>query len=319
MDPEVLRGSACFGTCKLACLILFSTGFKVEEIRTNLAMITACQDNVFELKAGQLLNHADIHPICRMLPNLVALKLTYGVQKAGPHFDPVLFGIKISDAHCIARSLLCSESLTSLTLQSSLIDDDVIRLLIPGLLNNSHVTFIDMSHNKITNHGARLMSQVLEPNSTVGSLRLADNLIHTEGGRCFAHTLRATVALTELDLRLNRLLDSGGHLLLEAVSLSHTLQHINLSGNSLGTLSAKSAARTLILSKSLLSLDLSCNDFDDSDMELIRHSLQRSSGVETLDLRMNMATSLRDARPSCSLGARLQSEGQSRDSSSTIE
>mmetsp|Transcript_12091 Transcript_12091/g.36440 ORF Transcript_12091/g.36440 Transcript_12091/m.36440 type:complete len:319 (+) Transcript_12091:444-1400(+) len=291
----------------------------VEEIRTNLAMITACQDNVFELKAGQLLNHADIHPICRMLPNLVALKLTYGVQKAGPHFDPVLFGIKISDAHCIARSLLCSESLTSLTLQSSLIDDDVIRLLIPGLLNNSHVTFIDMSHNKITNHGARLMSQVLEPNSTVGSLRLADNLIHTEGGRCFAHTLRATVALTELDLRLNRLLDSGGHLLLEAVSLSHTLQHINLSGNSLGTLSAKSAARTLILSKSLLSLDLSCNDFDDSDMELIRHSLQRSSGVETLDLRMNMATSLRDARPSCSLGARLQSEGQSRDSSSTIE
>jgi len=46
----VLRGSACFGTCKLACLILFSTGFKVEEIRTNLAMITACQDNVFELK-----------------------------------------------------------------------------------------------------------------------------------------------------------------------------------------------------------------------------------------------------------------------------
>jgi len=46
----VLRGSAYFETCKLACINMFSVGFKVEEIRKVMAMISACQDNVFELE-----------------------------------------------------------------------------------------------------------------------------------------------------------------------------------------------------------------------------------------------------------------------------
>ena len=38
-------------------------------------------------------------------------------------------------------------------LQGNLIDDDLVRMLMTGLVKNSTITYLDVSHNKITNHG----------------------------------------------------------------------------------------------------------------------------------------------------------------------
>lgn len=37
--------------------------------------------------------------------------------------------------------------------QGNLIDDDLMRMLMTGLIRNSTITYLDVSHNKITNHG----------------------------------------------------------------------------------------------------------------------------------------------------------------------
>ncbi|RYY81073.1 hypothetical protein EON63_16270 [archaeon] len=42
-----------------------------------------------------------------------------------------------------------------------MIDDDLLRMLMTGLIKNTTITYLDMSHNKITNHGARLLSKLL--------------------------------------------------------------------------------------------------------------------------------------------------------------
>lgn len=37
--------------------------------------------------------------------------------------------------------------------KGNLIDDDLMRMLMTGLIRNSTITYLDVSHNKITNHG----------------------------------------------------------------------------------------------------------------------------------------------------------------------
>ena len=60
---------------------------------------------------------------------------------------------------------------------SNMIDDDLLRMLMTGLIKNNTITHIDMSHNKITNHGARLLSKLLGENSVITYLDLCDNQI----------------------------------------------------------------------------------------------------------------------------------------------
>lgn len=60
--------------------------------------------------------------------------MKYGAKKLGMTYDRMLFGMKVSDANCLANSISYSESLTTLILQSNLIDDDLLRMLMTGLI-----------------------------------------------------------------------------------------------------------------------------------------------------------------------------------------
>ena len=46
----------------------------------------------------------------------------------------MIFSSQVSDANCLAKSVSQSESLTTLILQSNLIDDDLLRMLMTGLI-----------------------------------------------------------------------------------------------------------------------------------------------------------------------------------------
>lgn len=89
---------------------------------------------MFTLKTQQLRGHPDVELLCKVLPNLSKLEITYGVKRIGMKYDRMLFGMKISDAHCLAKSMVNCENLTTLTLQSNLIDDDLLRMLMTGLI-----------------------------------------------------------------------------------------------------------------------------------------------------------------------------------------
>lgn len=191
----------------------------------------ACADYIFTIRFRQLPSHIDMSDFCSLLPNLTTLDITYGVKKIGMNYERMLFGMKIADATCLAKCFESTPNLSTLILCGNMIDDDLLRVLMTGLLRNNSITHLDMSHNKITNHGARLLSKLMGENSVLATLNLADNQIHTEGGRYFARGLRENDTLLELNLRLNRLGDDGCRLLLEGLQDNITLTNLNISSN----------------------------------------------------------------------------------------
>ncbi|KAJ0412749.1 hypothetical protein ATCC90586_002379 [Pythium insidiosum] len=180
-----------------------------DDIDRLIDIVKACQEFIFTLEIDQLLSHLDLNEICAHLKNLTRLRLTYGVKSIGMKYERMLFGMKISDATNLSHIVKNTKTLTSLWLPSNLLDDDLLRMLMTGLVKNTTITSLDLSHNKITNHGARLLAKLLGPDSVLTSINLCDNQIHAEGGRYLSRGLKYNTSIVELNLRLNRLTDEA--------------------------------------------------------------------------------------------------------------
>ena len=263
-----------------------------DDIETLARRIRASEDYVFSLELRQLLSHLDLELVFGQLPNLTRLDLTYGVRQIGMKYERSLFGMKISDATSLAKCVKGTAVLTMLSLPCNLMDDDLLRMLMTGLITNNTITHLDVSHNKITNHGARLLAKLLGPRSVLTSLDLCDNAVHAEGGRYLGRALRRNDSLVELNLRLNRLTDEGGRMLFEGIKDNSSLAVLNVSSNSLASESARSFAGCLKAQGcSLAAVDLSCNELGPNDGEEIRNALQHQGqqgggALTSLDLRM---------------------------------
>ena len=198
--------------------------------------------------------------------------------------------MKISDANYLAKCITCAMNLTTVVLTSNLIDDDLMRMLMTGLIKNDSITHLDVSHNKITNHGVRLLAKLLGGHSVLTSLNLADNQIHAEGGRYLGRGLRTNDTLVDLNLRLNRLTDDGGRMLLEGLRSNQSLERLNMSGNGLGQESVAALVSVLGEPDMLLShIDLTCNGLSSGDVLSLEECLSENTSVTSIDLRQNPA------------------------------
>ena len=261
---------------------------RAHELDRLAKIVKVSEDYVFSLQLEQMLSHLDLEIVFSRLPNLASLELTYGVKKIGMKYDRALFGIKISDAMSLAKCVRATETLTTLVLPCNLIDDDLMRMLMTGLIRNQTITHLDLSHNNITNYGVRLLSKLMGPKSVLMFLNLAGNQVHADGGKYLGRALKRNDSLTELNLRLNRLEDDGGRMLLEGARHSHSLTALNLSCNSLA--SASGDALAVALSSETLPLaniDLSGNTLDDRTAQVIAEALRDNTTVTALDMRAN--------------------------------
>lgn len=105
----------------------------VEELKKELE---AARYEVFCLKISQLLSHLDMSIVFKYLPNLSYLSLTYGAKHVGMEYERPLFGMKMSDAKIFAECLRSTQSLVYISLPGNLIDDDLISILIKGIMLN---------------------------------------------------------------------------------------------------------------------------------------------------------------------------------------
>jgi len=259
-----------------------------EEMDDIYALVDACADYIFCVRFRQLPSHIDMADLCGLLPNLTKLDIIYGVNKIGMNYERMLFGLKISDATSLARCFDRTQTLTTLLLSGNMIDDDLLRMLMTGLIKNNTITHLDMSHNKITNHGARLLSKLLGENSVITTLDLSDNQVYAEGGRYLARGLRENDSLLKLNLRLNRLTDDGCRLLLEGLQDNTSLTELNLGSNGAGTQSAQSLFSIVRDPEHrLMVLDVTGNDFQAEHFELMRLSMAHNRTLTGLDMRHN--------------------------------
>ena len=77
--------------------------------RYALSQIEKFQDYIFCLRFRQMPGHIDLDRLATSLPNLTKIDLQYNINKIGMDFDRRLFGMKISDASCLAKSVKDSE------------------------------------------------------------------------------------------------------------------------------------------------------------------------------------------------------------------
>ncbi|KAI8919610.1 hypothetical protein BC831DRAFT_481011 [Entophlyctis helioformis] len=205
-------------------------------------------------------DHVDLSLVLDQLVYLRELSIYYGVKDCGINFSWTYFGMTLNDSLKLSSSLgKCM--LRRLTIQASAIDDDRCRLLCHALLSNTHLTFLDLSHNKIADSGARGIAKVIAtPTVLLSDLRLSNNKIGQAGVQSIGKALSLNSNLRHLDLRLNHLGDPGGHTICAALTRNKHLQDVDLSGNGLGSKTV--SALCALLRKNgaaLVGLDLSCN------------------------------------------------------------
>eukprot|EP01138_Halocafeteria_seosinensis_P013674 gb/GECG01013965.1/.p1 GENE.gb/GECG01013965.1/~~gb/GECG01013965.1/.p1 ORF type:complete len:639 (+),score=75.65 gb/GECG01013965.1/:1-1917(+) len=258
------------------------------ELSRFVALLEAAEDNVFRLKIQQCMAHLDLELIMARLPNLASLELIYGVKGIGMQYDRSLLGMKISDAMSIAKCVKASQTLTSLSLPCNLLDDDLLRMLLTGLVHNQTVTYLDLSHNKITDYGAKLLTKILGEGSVVMTLNLADNQIYEDGGKYVGRALSKNDSLIDLNLRLNRLGDEGGRKVFGGLQSNSMLSTLNLSNNQLGSESIQLFCEVLKNEECALEVvDLSGNLLTVDDVEAIKNALHHNNALSSLDLRNN--------------------------------
>jgi hypothetical protein len=178
------------------------------------------------------LQHLDITVVFEYLPNLAFLTLTYGAKHVGMAYERPLFGMKMSDAKLFKDCLRKTQSLCYLSLPGNLIDDDLVSILIKGLMLNKTISQIDFSHNKIGHAGARKIAKYVLQTSILTHLNLGDNNINYEGSRYLAQALKVNRSLISLDLKLNRLDDkAGSKLCIDLLNNNSGLKNIGLSSN----------------------------------------------------------------------------------------
>ncbi len=250
--------------------------------------LEAGEDCTFSLSVGQLLSHLDWEIVFSRLPNLAAVTATYGVRGVGMRYNRALMGMKVTDAMSLAKCLKATQTLTYLSLPRNLIDDDLLRLLITGMIHNQTVTHLDLSHNKITEFGVRLLTRLLGSDSVIMTLDLGDNQIRSEGGAYIGAALTENESLVELNLKLNRLQDEGGQALLSALLGNNTLTSLNLAHNQLGSSSAAALISCLQGAASpLITLDVAGNELNEGDADGILSALDDNVCLTSLDLRGN--------------------------------
>lgn len=221
--------------------------------------LKAARYEVFCLIITQL-QHFDISHVFKYLPNLAYLTLTYGAKHIGMEYERPLFGMKMSDAQTFKDCLRTTTSLVFLSLPGNLIDDDLISILIKGLMLNKTITQLDLSHNKIGQAGARKISKYLLQSQILTHLNLADNCINYEGSRYLCQALKVNTSLISLNLKLNRIDDKGGQKMCIDLRVKNSrLETLVLAANLLGNMFCESLSEYISYNQHIRRIDISSN------------------------------------------------------------
>jgi Ran GTPase-activating protein (RanGAP) involved in mRNA processing and transport len=244
-----------------------------------IAELRAASYEVFKLEITQL-QRFEISNVFRHLPNLSHLTLTYGAKHIGMAYERPLFGMKMSDAQNFKDCLRSTTSLVFLSLPGNLIDDDLVSILIKGLMLNKTITQLDLSHNKISQSGARKISKYLLQSQILTHLNLGDNNINYEGSRYLCQAFKVNTSLISLNLKLNRIDDKAGQKMCIDLHVKNShLEELNLAANYLANTFCESLAEYISYNQSIKKLDISSNKIEESNANTLKGALLQNERI----------------------------------------
>lgn len=214
----------------------------------------------------------DISLIPQYFANLTTLTLKYSPVLRDKKTDDIFtknlepigdeysnFGIRIPDLQKFCLLITDLNYFISLTLQGNLVDDEMIKWLVPGLITNQTLRHLDLSSNRITEKGMIKISSFLVRTRSLLSINLTDNLIGSESAYAIGLTIKENTKLRILKLAMNRLDDESGVKIVKMLAFNKNLEELDLSSNLLGNLTLRDLQKALKANATILKIDLSHN------------------------------------------------------------
>lgn len=137
--------------------------------------ILACRNYIFFLRIDYLPTHTDLKLLFHHVPNLSEVAITYGAKHLGDKYERSMFGMRMEDAASLVECMKVAPCLIHLSLPCNLIDDELMKMLISGLLSNKTITQLDLSHNRIGDKGALKLAKYIFRSEILITLDISDN------------------------------------------------------------------------------------------------------------------------------------------------
>ena len=252
----------------------FKTEEDNEEALDNLKRICdMIKYSVFNLDIPTFSYKFDISFIPQYFVNLTNLSLKYSpILKENrtkdiftKNLEPIgeeytQFGMRIPDLKKFCILITDLSYFLSLSLQGNLVDDEMIKWLVPGLIMNQTLRNLDLSNNRITGKGMIKICSYLVRTKALLSINLNNNLIGEDSSYAIGLVIKENTKLRIMLLGMNRLDDESGGRILKMLCFNNYLKELDLSANQLGVDTLKYLQIALKGNTTIKKIDLCHND-----------------------------------------------------------
>ena len=170
------------------------------------------------------------------------------------------FGMRIPDLKKFCILITDLSYFLTLSLQGNLVDDEMIKWLVPGLITNQTLRHLDLSNNRITGKGMIKICSYLVRTKALLSINLNNNLIGGDSSYAIGLVLKENTKLRVMLLGMNRFDDESGGRILKMLCFNNYLDEIDLSANQLGEESLKFLQIALKGNNTIKKIDLRHNE-----------------------------------------------------------
>ncbi|XP_076294599.1 dynein regulatory complex subunit 5 [Lasioglossum baleicum] len=237
-----------------------------------------------------IVHHVPMTVILPQLPELVELRINFGVIYMSDGFEWRDFQFSVEDCQLLGQGAESCSKLNKFTISRSNLDQPRVAALLQGLVGNQNITEIDFSHCKLGDKGSFAVGEFLATHNAK-VMRLVNNEIGPKGVSGLVHGIlkkRLPPVLEHLDMRLNPLRDEGAMHLCAYLLRTDSLEILNVSGCGIEAAGAAAFVEVLTSECNLktLSLNLSNNDFGQSVGEMFEDALKKIPFLVQFDARM---------------------------------
>ena len=170
------------------------------------------------------------------------------------------FGMRIPDLKKFCILITDLSYFLSLSLQGNLVDDEMIKWLVPGLIMNQTLRNLDLSNNRITGKGMIKICSYLVRTKALLSINLNNNLIGGDSSYAIGLVIKENTKLRIMLLGMNRLDDESGGRIIKMLCFNNYLKELDLSANQLGGETLKYLQVALKGNNTIRKIDLCHNE-----------------------------------------------------------
>ena len=179
------------------------------------------------------------------------------------------FGMRIPDLKKFCILITDLSYFLTLSLQGNLVDDEMIKWLVPGLITNQTLRHLDLSNNRITGKGMIKICSYLVRTRALLSINLNNNLIGGDSSYAVGLVLKENTKLRVMLLGMNRFDDESGARIIKMLCFNNYLDELDLSANQLGEETLKFLQIALKGNNTIKKIDLRHNEITIND-EIIK-------------------------------------------------